>query len=219
MTSSSDSAPEQQPSKLTLVVATRNPDKLAELREILGGRGIEILSYEDLGDWPEPEESGNTIEENALIKARAVFERFGIPAIADDTALEVDELKGAPGVRSARYAGEGASYEDNRRKLLSELEGVPPERRGARFRTAAVAIGIGSTPIVVVGELRGKILTEERGSHGFGYDPVFVPEGHELTFAEMPASEKNAISHRARAFKALAEAIESRLMGLQERQQ
>jgi len=181
-----------------LVAATRNPDKLTEIRQILAGTGIEVRGAAEFEDVPEVEETGRTLEENALLKARAVYRATGLPTLADDTGLEVDALGGRPGVYSSRFAGETATYADNVRKLLRELESVPPERRTARFR-CVVAFVDGRSTHVVEGTREGVILSEQRGSSGFGYDPVFfVPETGK-TFAEMTPDEKNRISHRALA--------------------
>lgn len=195
--------------RLRLVVATNNADKLAEIRSILGAAGFEVLSPEQLGGWEPPSEGDESIEANAVMKAMAAFETFGIPAVADDTALEVDALGGRPGVRSARYAGPTATYEENVAKLLRELEGIEGEGRRARFRTAAAAVGVPgvSEPLIAVGEVTGTITETPRGSGGFGYDPVFLPDGSKETFAEMNPEKKNAFSHRGRAFRLLAEKL------------
>lgn len=215
-----------------LVLATGNPDKAREICEVLTevwrcdlamseidveGQivGYLVVDPDRLADAllalpsltvaPDVEETGDTLEENARIKARAVARALGLPAIADDTGLEVDALGGAPGVRAARYAGLGATYADNVAKLLAELEGVPPERRTARFATVAMACFPDSREIAARGEVEGVVTPAPRGDHGFGYDPVFEPlEGDGRTFAEMSAGEKHALSHRGRAFGALA---------------
>jgi XTP/dITP diphosphohydrolase len=188
---------------LRLVLATANPDKAAEIQAILSSSGVELLPRpEDLADV---EETGETLEENARLKARALVRATGLPAVADDTGLLVDALNGAPGVFSARYAGEGASYADNVVKLLAELVGVSPEARTARFETVALACWPDGREVVVRGAVDGVITGEARGTAGFGYDPVFVPtEGDGRTFAEMTPEEKQALSHRGRAFRALA---------------
>ncbi len=194
------------------VIATRNPDKRREIAAILADLSLEFVGDEELGPWPAPEESGATLEENALIKARAVWERFGLPAVAEDTALEVDALGGAPGIFSARYAGPKASYADNRAKLLEELAGrVGPEERRARFKTVAAAVGFPGGPVVTEGSIEGYIAESERGVGGFGYDAVFVPRGSDRTFAEMSAEEKNSLSHRAIALRRLADELRRRL--------
>ncbi len=193
---------------MRILVATNNPDKAREMAAILSRLSLEVVIPEDLGGWEPPEESGSTVEENATLKAQTAFERFGVPAVADDTALEVDSLGGAPGIYSARYAGEGATYEENRVKLLSAMRGLesPAERR-ARFRTVVAAVGFDEKPILAEGVVAGYISTEERGSGGFGYDPIFVLEGSDRTFAEMSPEEKNASSHRAKALESLVEAL------------
>ncbi len=193
---------------MRILLATNNPDKAREIAQILSRLSLEVVMPEDLGGWEPPEESGSTVEENAVIKAQTAFERFGVPAVADDTALEVESLSGAPGIYSARYAGENATYEENRAKLLSEMTGLrgPAERR-ARFRTVVAAVGFDEKPILAEGVVAGYITEEERGSEGFGYDPIFLPEGSDRTFAEMSLEEKNASSHRAKALESLVEAL------------
>ena len=190
-----------------VVVATHNRDKAAELRVLLAMPGVELVP---LADWPQstpPDETGATLLENARIKARAAAAVTGLPAIADDTGLEVDALGGAPGVHAARYAGPGARYADNVAKLLRELSGVPTARRTARFRTVCVAVWPDGREVVAEGVLAGTISESPRGTQGFGYDPVFVPEGESRTYAELSDAEKNAISHRARAVRALREKL------------
>ena len=186
----------------TFVLATANPHKTDEMRAVLEPLGVELLTRPT--GVPEVEETDDTLEGNALLKARALVVATGMAAIADDTGLFVDVLSGRPGVRSARYAGPGASYEDNVAKLLDELEGVEVGVRSARFRTViAVAYPDGSS-LVVQGELSGEITIEPRGDNGFGYDPVFVPEsGDGATLAELTEKAKNDISHRGRALRAL----------------
>ena len=185
-----------------LVAATKNADKAREVRGVLAvvAPGVELV--EGL-DWPDVEESGGTLEENALLKARAVAAATGLPALADDTGLEVAALGGAPGVHTARYAGPGAGYAANRRALLTALEGVADRR--ARFRTVVALVIPGAGEVLAQGVLEGQITREERGSGGFGYDPVFEVEGR--TLAELGEDHKNRISHRARALAALAAAL------------
>ena len=182
-----------------LVAATKNADKAREVRGVLAvvAPGVELV--EGL-EWPDVEESGDTLEENALLKARAVAAATGLPALADDTGLEVAALGGAPGVHTARYAGPGAGYAANRRALLTALEGVADRR--ARFRTVVALVIPGAGEVLAQGVLEGQITREERGSGGFGYDPVFEVEGR--TLAELGEDHKNRISHRARALAALA---------------
>ncbi|HEY2954434.1 MAG TPA: RdgB/HAM1 family non-canonical purine NTP pyrophosphatase [Candidatus Eisenbacteria bacterium] len=189
------------------MIATFNPDKLRELRDLLPR---ELADFVGLGEFagatPAPEE-GSTLEENALAKASAAVALTGLPAIADDTGLEVAALGGEPGVYSARYAGEGAGYQANVRKLLRRMAGIEPARRGTRFRTVCVACFPARAPIVAEGVLEGHITLEPRGTAGFGYDPVFEVEGTGRTLAELSAEEKNALSHRARAVAALVKEL------------
>ena len=184
----------------TLLFATGNAHKAAEIAHLLGD-GFHLKSLKDLGFTDDIPENGDTLQENALIKARFVYERFHTPCFADDTGLEVEALNGAPGVYSARYAGVDGSMavksEANMNKLLAELQGKAS--RAARFRTV-IAYVDGSRECLFEGEVYGDILDEKRGREGFGYDPVFLPTGYTQTFAEMPLSIKNTISHRARAF-------------------
>jgi XTP/dITP diphosphohydrolase len=185
-----------------LVVASQNPDKVREVQALLSPTGLADEIVQGL-DWPEVEEIGDTLEENARLKAEAVTEVTGLPALADDTGLEVLALGGTPGVRSSRYAGPGATYADNVRKLLVEMEGV--EDRRARFRTVVALTFPDGALMLAEGTVDGMILTEPRGSGGFGYDPVFEVEGR--TLAEMTPEEKNRLSHRARAIENLVEAL------------
>jgi XTP/dITP diphosphohydrolase len=179
-----------------LILATNNRHKIAELTALLEGAGVTILTKADFPDFPEIEETANTLAQNALEKSRTIFRKYGIPAVADDTGLEVDCLGGAPGVYSARYAGEGCTFADNNRKLLHELEDVPVERRRARFVTV-IAVTYADGEICLEGDVHGYIATEPRGDSGFGYDPVFVYQPLGKTFAEIGPKAKNAISHRA----------------------
>jgi XTP/dITP diphosphohydrolase len=190
------------------VLASANLDKAREIREILGAAGLELELVARPPDVPDVEETGTTLEENARMKAVAICSATGEPAIADDTGLEVDALDGAPGVRSARYAGEHASYGDNVAKLLAALAGVPPERRTARFTTVAVARFPDGREVAALGDVSGTITEEARGGEGFGYDPLFVPdEGDGRSFAEMTPQEKHDLSHRGRAFRTLADGL------------
>ncbi|MBO6574256.1 MAG: RdgB/HAM1 family non-canonical purine NTP pyrophosphatase [Rhodothermales bacterium] len=186
-----------------LVVATGNPGKLAEFRQLLLGRVEHILSSADVAA-PEVVEDQPTLEGNALKKARTLHRFTGLPALADDTGLEVTSLDGRPGVYSARYAGPDCSPQDNIRKLLGELEHASD--RSARFRTA-IALVSDQGETVVEGICAGTILRSPLGEGGFGYDPIFQPDGETLTFAQLPAERKNVISHRGRALQALLEAI------------
>ena len=193
-----------------LLLASANQGKLRELRTILGGLGVELVGLAEagLGEPPEVEETGETFLENALLKGRAYAAWSGLAAVADDSGLEVDALGGAPGVRSARYAGQGASDQANLDKLLAAMAGVPPERRAARFRCAAVLVDpqVGERHAEAAWE--GRILDTPRGSGGFGYDPVFLPGGWDRTSAEVDQATKDAASHRGKAFRALRPAIE-----------
>ncbi len=198
---------------MKLVLATRNSDKVREIREALQGLPIDIASLEDYPRIGEIPEEGETLEENALTKAETVSRETGFTALADDTGLEVDALGGRPGVRSSRYAGEGATYEDNVRKLLQELDGVPAERRGALFRTVIAVAAPGGRSQTVEGRCAGVVETAPRGKSGFGYDPVFQPEGYESTFAEMTLAQKNSISHRGKALAAARALLEKQLRG------
>ncbi len=189
--------------KLTeLLLATNNEHKIREIAAILAATGVRIRTRREFADFPEIEEHGATLEENALLKARTIFQRYQVPALADDTGLEVAYLNGAPGVYSARYAGEQCSFEDNNRKLLAELEGVPLEQRGAKF-ISVIAIAYFGGEVCHRGEVDGVIADSTRGSNGFGYDPVFYYPPLQKTYAQMSAAEKNAISHRARALVSL----------------
>lgn len=183
-----------------IVLATRNPDKGRELGALLGGIGIRIRTLEDFPTAPEVEEDGTTCEANAIKKAREIARATRVPALADDTGLEVDALEGRPGVYAARYAGEHATYEDNCRKLLMELAGVPPINRKAKFLTvAAIAFPSGDVH-VTQGSLEGVITEQPIGDRGFGYDPVFFVPEFNKTLAQLTIEEKNRISHRAKAF-------------------
>lgn len=199
----------------TLVLATRNTKKLAELRRILdeAGLAVELAGPEVFAEVPEIAETGQTFEENALLKARAVAAATGLPAVADDSGLCVDALNGMPGVLSARWAGRHGDDEANLDLVLGQLADVPDERRGAHFAcAAAVALPSGEAE-VVTGRIVGTLLRERRGENGFGYDPIFCPEGHTVTTAEMAAAQKDAISHRGRALRALVPHIAARLTG------
>ena len=190
-----------------LVLATRNRHKSEELTALLGDLGITIRTLDEFPGAPEVVEDGDTCEANAVKKARAIADFTGLPAVADDTGLEVDALGGRPGVYAARYAGEDATYEDNCRKLLREMMGVPREQRTARFLTVA-AIALPSNGIQVAqGTLNGVIAEEASGTLGFGYDPVFLIPELGMTLAQLPADQKNTISHRAKAFLKMREIL------------
>ncbi len=188
-----------------IVFATNNKNKLAEIREMLAGTGFEVLSLADIGCHDDIPETAATLEGNALQKANYVYNKYATPCFADDTGLEVDALGGAPGVYSARYAGgEGHDSEANMAKLLAELGGNSDRR--ARFRTVIALIEGGQEePKLFEGIVTGEITADRRGGEGFGYDPIFRPDGHAETFAEMGHEMKNKISHRARAVAKLVE--------------
>jgi len=184
----------------TLVLATHNPDKQTEMNAVLSDLGLDVIGLDQYPEIDDIPENGTTLLENALIKARAVHLKTGFPALADDTGLEVDALHGAPGVYSARFAGEDATYQDNVKKLLSVMAGVSKENRTARFRTV-VALIDSDTELWTEGIIEGLITREQRGAGGFGYDPIFEAADTGKTFSEMSAAQKNEISHRARALQ------------------
>ena len=188
---------------MKIVFATNNQHKLSEVRAVLGD-SFELVTLKEVGITEDIPETGATLDENASQKARYVFERTGLDCFADDTGLEVEALDGAPGVRSARYATDGHDFAANNRKLLRELEGK--SNRKARFRTV-ISLIRGGVEQQVEGIVNGTIATAEAGCGGFGYDPLFIPKGHEVTFAEMSADEKNAISHRGRAVAELVKLL------------
>jgi XTP/dITP diphosphohydrolase len=192
---------------MQLVCASANPDKVAEIAAMLEPSGIELLPRPS--EVPDVEEDAETLEGNALLKAEAVCNATGMAAVADDTGLEVESLGGAPGVRSARFAGEDATYVDNVMKLLEALSDLPePDQRVARFHTVAMVRFPDGREVLAEGAVDGSIAPAPRGENGFGYDPIFEPvEGDGRTFAEMSADEKHAISHRGRAFRALAQQL------------
>jgi XTP/dITP diphosphohydrolase len=194
---------------LKLVLATANAGKQRELEALLAPLGFETMLQSALG-IDSIAETGATFEANALLKARYAASRARLPALADDSGLEVDALDGRPGVWSARYAGAAASDADNNARLLSELADIPPERRAARYRCVLVLVRTAgdTAPLIASGRWEGRIATRPAGSGGFGYDPLFVPEGHDATAAELPAERKNALSHRARALAALLAQLE-----------
>jgi XTP/dITP diphosphohydrolase len=189
-----------------IVLATRNAHKIVEVQRIFQATGIdvEILGTETFEDLPVIAETGSTFAQNALIKARAVCEHTGLPAMADDSGLAVDALNGMPGIFSARWAGRHGDDQANLTLLLNQLSDVPDNRRGAAFHCAAAFVDPNGTERICEGTLEGRIIHEPRGTHGFGYDPIFIPRGHEITTAEMTPDEKDAISHRGQAFRALA---------------
>ena len=192
---------------MQVVCASANPDKVVEIKAVLAPLGIEVLPRPD--DVAEIVEDAPTLEGNARLKARAICDATDLPALADDTGLEVDALGGGPGVLSARYAGEDATYADNVMKLLDALADLPePEDRLARFRTVVMVCFPDGREVTAAGWVDGAITLGPRGHNGFGYDPVFEPiEGDGRTFAELTTEEKNGVSHRARALRALAELL------------
>ena len=188
-----------------VVLATRNPGKVLELRRILDAAGlaIELLGMDAFPDVPDVVESGATFVDNALLKARAVYEATGIVSVADDSGLVVDALNGMPGVLSARWAGRHGDDQANLDLVLAQTSDVPDDRRGAAFICAAAAVGPDGFEAVAEGLMEGTLIREPRGGNGFGYDPIFVPYGLNVTSAEMSAADKDAISHRGDAFRAL----------------
>lgn len=193
-----------------LLIGSGNRDKRRELAELLSGSGWTVKSLADYPDVEEPVEDGDTFQANATLKAKYYGERFGVPCVADDSGLEVDALGGAPGVYSARYAGEGCTYDDNNRKLIDALRETPATDRGARFVCCAAFLDGDGAVHIEEGEVRGHIAEAPRGVEGFGYDPVFVPDGESRTFAEMTAAEKHAVSHRGRAFARMAKFLRAK---------
>ena len=185
-------------------MATKNQNKLREFREIL--EGIELVSESELGVDIDVEETGLTFEENSMLKAKAVYEKTGLPSLADDSGLSVDALSGEPGVYSARYGGEGLDDKGRVRLLLKNMEGIPGEKRGASF-ICAITMVSDKGIVTANGECRGEILTEPVGENGFGYDPVFYVREYGKTTAQMSAEEKNSISHRGKALRQLKEKL------------
>ncbi len=201
--------PTEQAARPRLVLATANPHKLTELTRILAAEHLDV-DLAGLGEFPgapDVAETGATFVANALLKARATAAFTGLPSAADDSGLCCDALNGMPGVLSARWAGRHGDDAANLRLVLDQLSDVPDERRGAHFYCVAALVRPSGEEILSAGTLRGRLIREPRGRNGFGYDPIFVPDGDERTTAEMSAAEKNAISHRGRAFRGLAEAI------------
>lgn len=193
-----------------LLLATRNQKKLVELRRILeaeGVTGVEVVGLADVPEFPEAPETGATFEDNAVAKAVDAARATGLPAVADDSGLEIDALNGMPGVLSARWAGKHGDDQANLELVLGQLGDVPDERRGGAFVSAAALARPDGTETVVRGEWRGTIIREPRGANGFGYDPIFVPEGETRTSAELSPQEKDADSHRGRALRLLLPAV------------
>lgn len=194
-----------------VILASQNAHKIREIDAILSQYGMQVIARDEAGLPPfEIEETGETFEENSRLKAQVIMDLAGLPTIADDSGLMVDALGGGPGVYSARFAGENCTFDDNNRKLLKCLEGVPAEARTAQFVTVITMLFPDGTELVARGECPGRITEELRGEEGFGYDPLFLPDGADKTFAEMTADEKNRISHRARALMALEDLLRER---------
>ncbi len=187
---------------MKIILASHNQHKVEEMKTVLRDLSVEIITLDDYPEVGDIEETGETLEENALLKARTVNRITGIPAIGDDTGLEVDSLDGGPGVYSARYAGEHATYEDNINKLLAEMSDMGENERTARFRTVAAFVD-GETELTSEGKIEGMITFEPKGMFGFGYDPLFFIPEMNCTFAELSAEEKNKISHRGHALRNL----------------
>lgn len=194
-------------SKPSLLIATTSAHKFTEIAAFLHGIPYQLKNLRDFPSIDSPKENGDSFEANAIIKARAYEERFGVACVADDSGLVVDALDGAPGIFSARYAGEGATDHDNNTKLLAALAHVPAEQRTARFVCCCALLipraESANTPHIETGTVEGHIAFATTGAHGFGYDPLFIPNGHDKSFGELGAEIKSAISHRANAFKKL----------------
>jgi XTP/dITP diphosphohydrolase len=188
-----------------LLLATRNAGKLAELQRLLEAAvpGVQVIGLQDVEEYPEAPETGATFEDNALLKAREAVRYTGLPAVADDSGIAVDALNGMPGVLSARWSGRHGDDDANTALLLGQIADVPDERRGAAFVCAAALVTPDGTERVLERQWRGRVIREKRGANGFGYDPVFVPEGLDITSAELAPEEKDARSHRGQAFAAL----------------
>jgi XTP/dITP diphosphohydrolase len=193
----------------TVALASRNPAKLREIRSILAAAGVDavVASADDFPGWEAPPEDAPDYLGNALLKARSLADFAGVAALADDSGIEVDALDGEPGPRSARFAGENATDEENLRKLIGAVGHLEPAFRTARYRCVAVLVAPGAEPTVAEGVCEGILITEPRGSGGFGYDPIFVPTGYEQTMAELSPEEKDRISHRGKAFRGIVGAI------------
>ena len=193
-----------------IIIASNNAGKLREFRAILEPFGLEVVSQREAGFCQDVEETGTTFAENAAIKANAVYAAMHCPVIADDSGLMVDALDGAPGVYSHRFAGEGATDADRNAKLLHELDSIPAEKRTARFVCSLCYLDANGTEKVFSGVCEGVIGTAPRGENGFGYDPLFVPEGYDRSFAQLPMEVKNSMSHRARALAQVVEWMKER---------
>jgi XTP/dITP diphosphohydrolase len=194
-----------------IVIASSNAGKIREIRELFHDLPIEWIPMAEVGSPPHIEETGETFQANALLKAQAISEWSGLPAFSDDSGLAVDALDGTPGVRSARFAGPDATDDQNTALLLERLKDVPEDRRTARFHAVVILYESARDVIEAEGTCEGRIALAPAGSHGFGYDPVFIPTGETRTFAQLGAEVKNRISHRARALERLRDALERRL--------
>lgn len=192
-----------------MIVATRNKGKVCEIREALKGLSLRIYSLSNFSDVPAIKEDGKSFTENALKKARFYSKYFGKLTLADDSGLEVDCLKGMPGIYSARYAGEGASSRENNRKLLKEIKGIPLSKRGASFQCTMAMVSPDGREAIEEGGCRGRIGFKEKGKRGFGYDPLFILPQYGKTMAELPLKEKNRISHRGKALRKIKKIIKA----------
>lgn len=193
---------------LRLLFASQNRHKIEEIKPLLPS-SIELQSLTEVNYFDEIPETSPTLAGNALQKAQFIFNKFQMPCFADDTGLEIDALDGRPGVYSARYAGENKSADDNIQKILGELQGI--ENRSAAFKTVIALVGLTDKPLLFEGIVKGSITNDKQGANGFGYDPVFMPEGYSITFAQMSLDEKNKLSHRSRAVKKFAEWLGNRV--------
>lgn len=192
---------------MRLLIASKNEGKIREVRRVLQMPGLELFDYRDFSDWCEPDETGETLEENAIIKAVTILSEYEIPTIADDSGLMVDYLHGRPGILSSRYAGLDGNAERNMDLLLSEMKGVPSSKRSARFQ-CTIAMAIPDHDVrITTGECEGTILCAKEGAGGFGYDPIFMPAGYDCSMAELSVEAKNVISHRGKALRKMREII------------
>jgi XTP/dITP diphosphohydrolase len=196
----------------SIVLATRNKHKIEEIKTILNDLPLQVLTLNDFSDVPPLKEEGTTFQENSLQKAQIVYTHTKIPTLADDSGLEVFYLNGRPGVLSARYSGEGATDEANNLKLLGQMLGVAPRRRRSQFRAVLTLLN-GTTVDVTEGLCPGMLAESPRGTNGFGYDPIFLPDGFSRTYAELTAAEKNMISHRAKALSTMKEVLRHHITG------
>ena len=194
-----------------IVLASSNPGKVCEINQLLADLDLQVQPQSEYG-VEDAEETGLTFVENAILKARNAAQHTGLPAIADDSGIEVDALNGAPGIYSARFAGAGASDQDNLEKLLTDMQGIAEAGRSARFQCLLVYLrhATDPTPLICQGTWEGRILAEPRGEHGFGYDPVFYVPTHDCSSAELPPQVKNALSHRGQALRKLVSALQDR---------